>query len=133
MTKESTGQAKLEIPYSRWFYYLAIGSLITFVEPYFTSRSSRIWSSDIQTFVEVGTTTQPTAEHIWLDGRTAAMLASRSWLLIAAGFICIECVVGGSRYLILSQKKRKVRMADSPSEQNQTEQVGGCDGEWPRS
>jgi len=55
MDADSVRQQNIEIPYRRWFYYLVIGALLTVAEPYFTSRTSRVWTPDIQTYVEVGT------------------------------------------------------------------------------
>ncbi|MCX6854138.1 MAG: hypothetical protein NTV80_04445 [Verrucomicrobia bacterium] len=82
----------LELPYRRWFYCLAIGVLLTLLQPYFTTSGTTVWTPEIQTFTMTGTSFMPTTDRIYIDGHTYAMIASRNWLAISVAWVFIEAL-----------------------------------------
>jgi hypothetical protein len=83
-------------PYRRWFFWLLAGSVYLLVVPYFTNPDkSRLYSSNVQTFVETAHGLQPTKEHILIDGRSAAYMDSRFWLITALACITLDASVWG--------------------------------------
>jgi len=76
--------------YRRWFVYLAIGSVLSLVHPYLSSRDSRFYSPAIDTFHETSAGLQPTQEHIWIDGRAAGRLQSHFWIGTALLLVCLD-------------------------------------------
>jgi hypothetical protein len=94
------------LPYRRWFLYLLIATLWTLARPYFARKDSHIYDPDIQTFTQVDHKTEPTPQHIWIDGRSYEFM-DRGWLYFALFVIGVE-FCGFATVWISAHRKKKV-------------------------
>jgi hypothetical protein len=81
------------LPYARWFFYLIIASIISLSIPFLANAEDKLYTASIKTYVETNGKLQPTSDHIWVDGKTAAHLRDTSWLVVAVSYIFVECVI----------------------------------------
>ena len=105
MTFSSIRQTVDSLPYRHWSLYLFLASVWTLAHPYWANQEVRYHSPEIQTFVEVDHTLQPTAQPISIDGRTAAFIDRCFWLYIAVAYIVIEFCTIVARSWIASRRR----------------------------
>ena len=80
-------------PYSRWFCYLLIASILCVLNPYFASPDTRYYSPSIGTYVEALGGMTPTTTRIHLDGRTYGELSAVNWIWWGLLSIAVEMVI----------------------------------------
>ena len=109
----SNQSAHKSCPFTRWFFYLLIGVLLSLSQPNFSGADDRAYSATVQTFEEFGGILRPTPNKIWLDGPTYSKLHAGSWLRVALAIVAIDALV----FLIYrtTQKLRK-RLPSVPGE-----------------
>lgn len=99
----------IQAPVSGCGWYLLWCVVVTLAAPYFVNEDSRLYSPDIGTYYEVDGRMQPTAEKIWIDGRTARELNSRRYLIFGMVPVIIQFLAFViSRHLARTRSKAEI-------------------------
>jgi len=92
-------------PYRRWFWYLAIGSVIALASPYIANRESRYYCPDVRFFSDANGKPEPMNQKVLMDGRLYAEYETRmTWLIVGMIFVGAEGVAYGI-YRIRAHRK----------------------------
>ena len=103
----------MSMPYKHWFIILFILCGYVLIEPYFVSPHGTFYSPEILFYLNGQA--EPMSGSISLDGRTGAMLQSRSALSLGVIFICVEFFIRTIR-MALSYVSKKYKLGkDMPN------------------
>ena len=103
----------MSIPYKRWFIILFILCAFALIEPYFVSPHGTFYNPEISFFLNGQA--EPMSGSISLDGRTGAMLQSRSALSLGVIFICFEFCILTFRMALFSVSNKDKLGKDMPN------------------
>ena len=108
--------ASNSLPFTRWFFYLFVATMLTVIKPYRSNMDNKLYSPSVRPYYETNGKLIPTPHKVFIDGRTAAYLNRSLPLHFALFIILLELMIGMlrrvTRSLVNKIKANKARMGN---------------------